>query len=278
MLDEKGAPSMPELPEIETYRTLLTKKIGGKPIDSVVINREKSINVPAKQFAQYTIGRTLVSIERRAKHLLFQLDNGFTLLLHLMLGGWMYYGTDEMKPDRSTQVELFFGGEKLYFIGLRLGYLHLMTAEEADQRLAQLGPEPLDPRFTDDQFKQLMSSKRGILKPTMVDQKVLSGIGNCYSDEICFHAGILPMRKANDLSETEMSRLFHSMKFVLTEALRYGGYMEYPLYEGDTLTGGYNERCKVYDEGGKPCKRCGHEIIKGEIASRKTFYCGNCQQ
>jgi formamidopyrimidine-DNA glycosylase len=268
---------MPELPEMENYRCLLSKQIGTKTITNVIINREKSINVPVTKFQQSVIGQTITSISRRGKHLLFHLQNGYILLLHLMLGGTMYVGTEEDQPKRTKQVIFYFHEKELFFIGLRLGYLHLLTKEEAEIELQDLGPEPLESSFTFEVFEQIIEKKKGKLKTTLVDQHFIAGIGNCYSDEICYYAGILPMRKCNDLIIEERKNLFTSIKFVLNRAFELGGYMEMPLYSRDDLTGGYNENCYVYDREGESCSRCGHVIIKEEISSRKCFYCKGCQ-
>ncbi len=195
-----------------------------------------------------------------------------------MLGGFLYYGSDTDKLDRTAQVELHLSEHVLYFHGLRLGYLHLYTVAECSEKLSNLGPEPLDPGFTLVRFQQLLADKRGMLKTTLVDQNFLSGIGNCYSDEICFDAGILPMRKVPSLDSAAIASLYHSMQAVLKEAIRLGGYMEYPLYQGDSLTGGSNDWCRVYDRGQAPCQRCGTPIIQEELASRKVFYCPQCQK
>lgn len=143
--------------------------------------------------------------------------------------------------------------------------------------MAGLGPEPLEPDFTEDLFFRMLAGKRGMLKTTLVDQKFISGMGNCYSDEICFDAQVLPLRKTNELREQDVSRLYRSIRHILTDAIKFGGYMESPFYQGDTLTGGYDLRCKVYDRGGEPCLRCGSPIVKSEIVSRKVFYCTDCQ-
>lgn len=269
---------MPELPEMETYRALLTDKLIGKKITRVQIGREKSVNVSTLSFIQTVEGTQIRAITRRAKHLLFHLDNGFLLLLHLMLGGWMYLGTEVDKPQRTFQVILSFDLEQLYFIGLRLGYLHLLTLPEAEERLSQLGPEPFDPAFSEEAFLRRMEGKKGKIKTTLVDQKWLAGIGNCYSDEICYEAGLLPGRPLNGLEHAEKKRLYSALFAVLEEAIRFGGYMEYPLFKEDRLTGGYNKQCKVYDRDGEACFRCGHPIQKDEISSRKMFYCSGCQK
>ncbi|MEW9668915.1 Fpg/Nei family DNA glycosylase [Ammoniphilus sp. 3BR4] len=269
---------MPELPEMETYRMLLTDKLIGKKITRVQIDREKTVNVSAQSFIQTVEGAQIQGITRRAKHLLFHLDNGFVLLLHLMLGGWMYLGTDLDKPQRTFQVILSFDLEHLYFIGLRLGYLHLLTAEEAEERLSQLGPEPFAPSFSEQAFLHRTEAKKGKIKTTLIDQKWLAGIGNCYSDEISYAAGLLPDRPLNRLQLDEKKRLYSSIFAVLQEAISFGGYMEHPLFKEDHLTGGYNEQCKVYDREGERCFRCGHPIQKAEISSRKMFYCSGCQK
>ncbi len=268
---------MPELPEMETYKRLLSPRVAGQMITGAEVQRPKSLNVDVEQFQRVVVHNRVMSIERRAKHLLFQLASGHVLVLHLMLGGWMFFGRDEDKPNRTVQVRLSFGERHLHFIGLRLGYLHLHTLPDALQLLSKLGPEPLHPGFDEQQLRKVLAGRRTNLKMTLVDQSVLSGIGNCYSDEICFYGGLMPTRRVSDLDDNELTRLYRSIRAVLTEAIDYGGYMEEPLYIGEDLSGGYNDRCKVYDNEGAPCLRCGHSIVKAEVSSRKCFYCANCQ-
>jgi len=269
---------MPELPEMENYRSLLSSLIINKPITNVEINREKSINVSTTKFIEKVLDRRITNIERRAKHLVFYLDNNYVLLLHLMLGGWIFYGDELNKPNRTIQVKLSFRDEHLFFIGLRLGYLHLLTLEELNDRLKKLGPEPLESSFTYTQFIQVLSTKSSTLKTSLTDQGFISGIGNCYSDEICFSAKLLPTRKAKDLNILEAENLYGSIQSVLKEAINYGGYMESPLYVGDSLTGGYDNKCRVYDRENEPCVRCGNPIIKEMLSSKKSFFCRVCQR
>ncbi|WP_404452767.1 DNA-formamidopyrimidine glycosylase [Virgibacillus necropolis] len=268
---------MPELPEMETYKTLLNQKIGGNTITDVFINRTKSINVEPEDFIRIVKNQKIETIERRAKYLLFHLKNGYILVLHLMLGSWMYYGKEEEKPDRTIQIQLSFGKLHLYFIGLRLGYLHLYSRDKVEQKLTELGPEPLDVNFSLDSFLDLINSRRGRIKTTLVNQKFLSGIGNRYSDEIAWHAQLLPERKMNELKGNEKVQFYNSIRIVLQEAIKYGGYMDQPLFKGDTKTGGYDNRTYVYGREDEACKSCGGSIIKEKISSRKTFYCKQCQ-
>lgn len=269
---------MPELPEMENYRRLLNQKITGQTITQVQINREKSVNVNPMLFINSVTNQKVMTVNRRGKHLLFHLENGRILLLHLMLGGWMHFGTEEDKPERTIQVRLSFGIHHLYFIGLRLGYLHLYSEQDVQKELSSLGPEPMEPQFTLQAFLKLLDDRRGKIKTKLLDQEFIAGIGNCYSDEICYHAGIKTKRSIEDIGEPERNQLYQSMKHVLLDALKHGGYMENPFFQGDKLTGGYNNLCLVYDREGENCNRCGGTIIKEMISSRKTYFCPNCQK
>lgn len=266
---------MPEMPEMETYKKLLTPRIVGAAITGVDVEREKSLNVDADTFARIVMGQSIERIERRGKHLIFGLGSGHELLLHLMLGGWMFYGTEEEKPERTVQVRLSFGERHLHFIGLRLGYLHLYTREEREAKLSKLGPEAVELSVAD--LARILKGKRGAFKPVFTDQQTMAGIGNCYADEICFAARVKPTRLCSSLEASEIDALHRATGEVVREAIDTGGYMEDPLFAGDRLTGGFNERCKVYDRGDEPCVRCGSPIVKGELNNRKVFYCANCQ-
>lgn len=269
---------MPEWPEMEHYRRLLTETVAGQVITAVEINREKSINVPSAEFGRRVVGRRVTAVDRRAKMLLFRLDGGDTLLLHLMLGGAICYGTDADKPDRTVQVDLSFGQSHLYFIGLRLGYLHLYRLEELTERLEDLGPEPFAPDLDATVLADRLRPYRRTLKVLLTDQSVIAAIGNCYSDEICFAAGLHPGRKPAELSDADINRLYHAMTSVLREALARGGYMEIPFRPGDGQTGGSIPYLRVYDRADEPCIRCGTTIIQLALSGKKTFCCPNCQR
>ncbi|WP_379126898.1 Fpg/Nei family DNA glycosylase [Paenibacillus sp. sgz500958] len=268
---------MPELPEMENYRKLLSQHIINVPITGVTVNREKTINVETEVFTQALLGARVVFVERRAKYILFHLHDGRRLLLHLMLGGLLFFGTEEERPERSTQVELTFGDRILYFMGLRLGFLHLVSVKEGEAVMGKLGPELLDRRMTPQRFTELLRKRRGALKSTLVNQHVFAGIGNCYADEIAYEARLLPTTLIQGLTPDSIARLYESTRKVLTEATEIGGYMEMPFMTGDTVTGSYNDKYKVYDREGEACLRDGGTIVKAELSGRKIFYCPNCQ-
>lgn len=268
---------MPELPEMENYRRLLSGFIVNRLITETEVTREKSINMEPQRFGRLLRGQSIRQIERRAKLLLFRLSSGETLVLHLMLGGMMFFGTEAEKPNRTVQVRLGFGERNLYLIGLRLGYLHVVEAGQLQPLLAKFGPEPFDPSLTVTSFTERLALRRGTLKSNLVDQSVLAGIGNCYSDEICFDAGLRPARKPASLQPEEFERLFASMRRVLAVATGLGGYMEMPLYAGDRLTGGFDNRCRIYGREGEPCLRCGGIIVREDVSSKKSYCCPACQ-
>ncbi|MEK3886451.1 Fpg/Nei family DNA glycosylase [Bacillus sp. FSL K6-3431] len=268
---------MPELPEMETYKSLLQQMIVDHTITNVAINRQKSINVPTEHFIHHVLNQKVESVDRRAKYLIFKLQNGSCLLLHLMLGGWMFYGNADDKPDRTIQVQLSFGHYHLYFIGLRLGYLHLLSHDMLNKEFEEIGPEPLDTNFSLDAFLGTIKNRKGGLKTTLINQEYLAGIGNRYSDEVLWHAQLLPERKIIELNHGNKVCLYESIKFILQQAIQNGGYMDEPFFPGDSKTGRNKNKMYVHGREGKECKRCRSPIVKVEISSRKTFYCQVCQ-
>jgi len=277
MKDERVEEHMPEMPEMENYRRIISDQILDVPITNVIVNREKSINIEQDIFISELLNTRVIFIERRGKYLNFHLNNGRRLLVHLMLGGLIYVGKNEDLPQRNTQLEISFGGTTLYFMGLRLGYVHLLSAKEVEQVLGQLGPEVTDRRMNSERFLNIVNGRRGALKTLLVNQHVIAGIGNRYADEIAFEAGLLPTAKVQDLGLEAIERLYNSMKSVLRKAVEAGGYIDTPVLKDDSHTGGYKSAFNVYDREGEICPQCGGIVVKGELNSKKTFYCPICQ-
>ncbi|GIN14376.1 formamidopyrimidine-DNA glycosylase [Shouchella clausii] len=266
---------MPEMPEMATYQKWLTRTVVGQMITDIEVNREKSINVPVVDFKSALQHQTVTEVSRRGKQLLFHLANGQMLLLHLMLGGWLYWGTEEDAPDRTKQVILSFSLHNLYFIGLRLGYLHLHDQQSAKRVLAKFGPEASG--VNADDFKAIAEHRRTMVKPFLTNQAYLSGIGNCYADEICFHAKLIPLRTIDSLSSKELEALYQAIAPTLQAAADAGGYMSHPFTAFDRLTGGMDSKLRVYDREGKACFRCGNLIIRQEVSKKNVFFCQVCQ-
>lgn len=268
---------MPEWPEMENYRSLLAERIAGDTITGVEVEREKSINISIEAFREALVGRTILHVERRAKYLNFHLDNGKRLLLHLMLGGAIHYSATSDKPARTVQVTLHLSGGSVYFVGLRLGYIHLLGIKDVAEQFAELGPEPLSRWLDANRFRERFKGRRSALKSALVNQQLIAGIGNCYADEIAHAAGLRPTALLSDLNDGDWERLYASMHKVLEEAYAMGGYMDDPLSPDDTKTGGFYPNRAVYDREGEPCPRCNGTIVMEKVNSRKAYYCPQCQ-
>lgn len=270
---------MPEIPELEVYKKQLNDTIRFKKIVDVEINRPQSINIDPEEFKEKIIDELTVYIGRQGKYLVFTLGNGVYLVGHLMSGGRLYLAQPEEKlRTKGSIVFHLLDGRRLYFINFRLGWLHAFDREGMEAKLADLGIEPLDKEFTLEKFTAMLSEKKDTIKALLVDQQFIAGIGDCYSDEILFNAGIRPDRKADDLRVGEMSSLYSAIPFTLKEATLNGGYMGKPFAKDDQLTGGQNNFLKVYDRKGENCYMCSDKIEIIMISGKKSYFCPTCQK
>jgi formamidopyrimidine-DNA glycosylase len=271
---------VPEYPEMATYTRWMSERVTGLEIRDVIIEREKTINLATDEFRAKTTRQRIVNVSSRGKHLLLQLSSGYTGVVHLMLGGWIYHSLPDEAPERTKQVTMTFSErrEQLYFINLRLGYFHILSPEELTAKLKPLGPEALDAGLTDIRFQELLKKSRGNLKAFFLDQKKIAGIGNAYSDEMCWEAEIRPDRTGSSLSPVEAHRLYTAMRSTLEKGVRLGGYMDHPFFPKDRLTGGMNDHFQVYDREEKPCPRCETQIESISLAGRTAHFCPGCQK
>lgn len=270
---------MPEIPEMERYRQLLFETVVGKQIVKVEVERPKSINVDVNEFKTSITGGFVEGISRRAKYLIIHLHGGLFLITHMMLDGRLYYGekAQDNLPGTPHITFDFADGHSLYFCGLGLGFLHLVTREGVEKETEGIGIEPLSPEFTVDTLIRIFKSRRGVIKPLLMDQKLIAGIGNAYSNEILFASGILPQRKIPSLEESDYQKLWQVIPRILKKGIENGGYIEEPFAAWDNLTGGQNHHFLVYDRGGQPCPVCGTPINQTKLNGRWTYYCTVCQ-
>ncbi|WP_169081587.1 Fpg/Nei family DNA glycosylase [Paenibacillus sp. PL91] len=269
---------MQELPELENYRALLAEQFAGAQITGVEISNVKAFQASDEQVERDILGKVIWFVERRGLHLLFHLDNGKRLLLHLGQGAYLYKGSEQEEPTRTAQVKLHFGPVTLFCVGLRADALQLLTVKDVEEKLGRFGPDALDKRLTIDRFITRFAKKRGSIKTSLMDQNAISGIGAVYSDEICYAAALRPDAKIPMFERDTWERLYHSMHSVLKEAISQGGAGEQPYAEGDSLTGGYSEHFSVYERDGQSCARCGGVIEKVEVSGKKAFVCSDCQK
>ncbi len=286
---------MPELPEVETIKRGLNHKIKGKTISSVLVLDKKILNVTEKKFLSAVENSKIEDIERRAKNLIITLSNDLYLLLHLKMTGQLLF-SGEVKNEKAGDflgkpefkyarlVFFFEGGGALIFNDLRrFGYVKLITQDNLAEvsGAKKLGPEPLENDFTIDKFKGILKKyPRRRIKQVLMDQTVIAGIGNIYSDEICFYAKVSPLRPVGKLSDAEISRIYDGIKKILSRAIELRGTSVGDYLDAIGEKGGYAKELKVYGREKEKCLDCGEgETIKRiKIGGRSSFYCPKCQK
>ncbi|MGA2775308.1 MAG: DNA-formamidopyrimidine glycosylase [Candidatus Omnitrophota bacterium] len=266
---------MPELPEVETIKRELERVIKGSKIIEVCVNNPKVIREPSvEKFRRGLTGVTIKNILRRAKVLVLELSNGKSLVIHLRMTGQLVYPGD---GKRSRVTFRLAGGKLLDFNDQRLfAELRLCDDWRALKFIRGLGPEPFD--ITLEQFKDKLKLKKTKIKPLLMDQTFISGIGNLYAAEILFGAKINPLRPAQGLSDKEKEILFTEIKKVLQKAIHYGGSSVDNYVRLSGKPGGYAAYHKVYGRAGKPCPLCRSTIKRITLGGRGTYFCPKCQE
>lgn len=284
---------MPELPEVETIRKQLEKALIGKKIKSAEIRLSKLVKgISAREFENKIRGALIKSIKRRAKILIVGLSNpvrwqigNFSLVIHLKLTGQLIY-QEKYDPKQITKythiIYYFSDGSTLFHNDLRrFGYVKLIPAEKTDKLLEEkekFGPEPLEKQFTLEKFKKILSKRQGAkIKPLLMDQTFIAGIGNVYSDEILFYASVRPMRIATSLKPAEIQKIYQGIKKILPEAIRLHGSSVDTYIDIKGKQGKYISRLKVYGRDNKLCLKCKTKIERVKINGRSAHFCPRCQ-
>ena len=276
---------MPELPEVETIRQRLIKGFNQSP--SVLNQTVKkadlfwsgSLATPDPlTFVNFLPGQQVLAVDRRAKYLYFTLSDAY-LVVHLRMSGDLYLepdGNTEPSEGRSRNHDRFWlvfdSGFRLVFNDLRkFGRMWLLNS--VDQFFAKLGPEPFSENLTPAIFYQQLTKKSRQLKPLLLDQSFLAGIGNIYADEALFLAKLHPLRKSDTLNEDEAEKLLTAIRIVLTKGIDQKGASIDWVYKG----GDFQNYFQVYQQNGNPCPRCGHPVEKIKVGQRGTHFCPVCQ-
>lgn len=278
---------MPELPEVETIRRDLEREVVGRKIKLVEASGLRSIrrHKSKKDFASRLEGHKITGVQRRGKYLLLRLDGGDVLVVHLGMSGQLLRAKGPKEPTaKHTHVVVTFtqGGQLRYVDPRTFGELFVTALDDVDQavpELAHLGFDPLDDVMSWNQFAGMLQAKKAKLKPLLMDQKFLAGIGNMYADEILWAAGLRPDRSSETLSSQEVRRLYRGMVETLQDAVKHRGSSladeQYRDLFGEV--GAYQGEHKVYDREGDPCRRCRSPIARIKAGARSTFYCPQCQ-
>ncbi len=273
---------MPEMPEVETIRRTLTDKVTGKRIASVEVLLPRLIKWPtAEQFRAMVTDVTISRLARRGKYLLFYLDNGYVMVVHLRMTGRLYYIKKGTPHDRFTRVvfTLADGDALLYADSRTLGTLYALPDDELWRiaGLASLGPEPLSAEFTLDYFRETVTGRKGTIKGLLLKQELIGGLGNIYVDEALALAGVHPERVAASLTEEEASRLYTAVNAVIAQGIEHGGTTFRDYRDGEGQKGSNQDHLQVYGRKNEACRRCGTPIAKTEVAGRGTHFCPHCQ-
>lgn len=271
---------MPELPEVQTICDVISPQIIGRRIENVIVHHEGVLaNTAAAEFINTLRGNRFTSMSRRGKYMLLSLESGKKLTIHLRMTGGLLAAPQGYPMEKHTHVVFALSGDlELRFSDLRrFGRMWLADAAESVPGLDSLGLEPFDPRITGEYLKEKLRVSHRKIKDCLLDQTLIAGIGNIYSDEILFRAGIHPARLACSLTDAEFAHLAK----MISETMAY--YVEKNKIDPEEYlkTGGRDYRntpyLQVYGRKGKPCLRCGTELKKEKIAGRGSVYCPNCQ-
>lgn len=273
---------MPELPEVETVRRQLHVRLAHATIVEIVIWRTGRLR-PVEGLDRMLTGRKIISVDRRAKLLIWQLDNGMALTAHLKMTGRFTFVDNNyirQKHDRVRFVLRDARGKRFDLVWTdvrQFGYLALVSTEELQNIMASYGPEPLETSAAV-LAERLHQPSRRTVKATLLNQTVIAGIGNIYADEACHRTGIRPMRRLDTLTSDERLRLAKNIQTVLRASVRQQGTSAQDYVDTQGKKGGFLSLLRVYGRDGIPCKTCKTTIKKTVSGQRGTHYCPSCQK
>lgn len=270
---------MPELPEVETIVRGLRGPLIGRTVIGFRTGWPNHVVTPEPDALAMRIrGRTFQKVERRGKYLVFELDQDEVLIIHLKMSGQLSVRPAGEPADKYVHtVFALDGGDELRFRDMRkFGRVYLVT--DADRVLGQLGPEPLSDAFTVTWLARQLGRRRRVLKPLLLDQTFIAGIGNIYADEALFRAAIRPDRHSNSLEEEEVTALHEAIQTVLRLGIqRQGASIDGAYRQPDGTGGQMQESFAAYGRTGQPCLRCEGIIERIVLGGRSTHFCANCQ-
>jgi formamidopyrimidine-DNA glycosylase len=287
---------MPELPEVETVRSGLTRLLPGRRIAAVESDWPKSFPNAEADVQAFLIGAEVVAVTRRAKVLLIELSSKYSLIIHLKMTGQLVFRSQDESfgaghpndslvgelPDKSTRVTLTFAdGSRLFFNDQRkFGWMRLIPTVEVDELdfFKKLGPEPLSADFTWQTMRErLMKRQNTSVKAAILDQTVVAGVGNIYADESLWGARIHPAMLVRSLSAKHFHNLYDELTYVLRLAIEKGGSTDKHYVDAEGKRGSYLSFARVFRREGQACPRCGTTIEKTRVAGRGTHICPQCQ-
>ena len=274
---------MPELPEVETLRRQMEKALVGRRILRVEVRFGGKILPSPAAFVKAVTGARFNAFGRRAKLLLTHLSNGWTIITHLkMTGSYLLKKEGEPASKHAHVVFHLDKKERLWFEDIRkFGFLKLVKTTDLERLYEKegYGPEPLDPSFTFKKFKMCVTSRPNKkIKPLLLDQGCIAGIGNIYADEACWHAMVHPERTVGSLTEKELKGVYDGAVKALRASVKRLGSSSDNYRDLYGKKGGNVPHLWVYGRDGQPCRRCGTPLKKMWVAQRGAHYCPVCQR
>ena len=286
---------MPELPEVEIVKKSLKKNVKDKKIlDVIVTNRNLRFKVD-KDFEKILKNRKIQNVNRYAKNIIVELNGNIYVIIHLGMTGTFhlirnnilkntnlsFYQSKDLPIKHNHIVLIFKKFRVIYNDPRRFGFFKLLKDKESFKLyLKNIGYEPLDKNFNLKYLKKSILFRKKCIKSILLDQKIISGIGNIYANEILFHSGLNPRKKGLKLKDFELKYLYKYSKLVLKKAILKGGSSIRDFRNTEGAKGSFQDNFKVYDKDNHNCpnKKCNYKIKKINISNRSTFYCQNCQK
>lgn len=288
---------MPELPEVQTTVNGLTKKVLNRTFIDAWSDWQKIVKKPKdfEQFKKEIKNKKIKKIWRRAKNIIFDLSEDYSLLVHQKMTGHLLVGNWEQKDgkwipqqegplndpyNRFLHLIFFLGDKKMMALSdaRKFAKVELWKTKKLERELEKLGPEPLDENFTLEKFKKIFKNKKGRVKQVIMDPNVIAGIGNIYSSEALWQAKIHPEKSVAKLNRKELKSLYEAIKKVLTLAVKLGGESFSDYRKPDGSKGDFDTERKAYKKEGQKCNRCGTKIKRIKFGGRSAFFCPNCQR
>lgn len=273
---------MPELPEVETVRRTLAPTVEGKTIEAVHVYLPRMVRTHSKAaFESRLKGQTIQQLTRRGKHLIWQLDHD-VLISHLRMEGKFYLVHEDVPqmPHEHVRIQFTSGDSLIYHDVRTFGTFDLYPTPPdimTLKPLRDLGLEPWDEGFDGAYLRSRFHGKTGPIKPVLLDQSIVLGLGNIYADEVLFCAGIHPKRKAKNISQKRLDTLARCIHDVLSKAVEMGGTTIRTYENAQGIDGMFQNELYVHTLEAEPCRICHRPIRRIKLAGRSTYYCQTCQ-
>lgn len=272
---------MPELPEVETIARKLEPELLGRTIKEADLRWSRALAAPSpRKFKEQIKGQKIEEVTRRAKFLILSLSTpalsnveGFHLLIHLRMSGDLYVRNSTIKPDKHDRLVLKLSGNKSLVFNDTRKFGRVWLTSNPEEILGNLGPEPLGRDFTSQWLYESLQKRRRQLKPLLLDQTFLAGLGNIYTDEALHLARLHPLKRSDSVTQKQAEALHEAIRKILREGIRRNGASIDWVYRG----GEFQNYFRVYDRKGKPCRVCGTKIERITVGQRGAHFCPNCQ-